>query len=123
MDTSEVPSGGILLIDWGCGFCQRTRRWIEAHAPPDRFVFLALDSDEGSSWLKRCGRDPDVTDTVVHVTMGKEGLRCSGQSTAVLRTIRHMDRPYRWLYVGVVVPRPLRDLGYRLVSRNRHRLV
>lgn len=123
-DLEDLPEGGgIVLIDGGCTFCQRTRHWIERHAPEGRFVFLALQSDEGRAWSTRCGRDPDDLSTVVYVEAKGGDARCSASSTAVLRILRRMDRPYRWLYAGIVVPRPVRDWGYRVVSKNRHRLV
>lgn len=50
-----------------------------------------------------------------------EGGRVYKESTAALRTARYLKWPYRWSYVFIVVPRPIRDVFYRLVARNRYR--
>lgn len=123
VDAVEDAAKPLLLIDWDCGFCQGTRRWIERHSEEGAVRFVALSSEEGRAWLQRCGRSPEDRSTVLLVEPEAGGeARCSDRSTAVLRTFRHMRRPYRWLYAGIVTPRPLRDWGYKVVSKNRHRL-
>ena len=58
--------------------------------------------------------DPD---TMVVV----EGERGFTRSTAALRIARHLQAPWHWLRIFAIVPRPLRDLAYGLVARNRYR--
>ena len=41
-------------------------------------------------------------------------------STAALRILRQLRGLWSWLYVGMVVPRPLRDGVYRFVARHRY---
>lgn len=44
------------------------------------------------------------------------------RSTAALRVLRHLGTPYQCLYSLVLIPRPLRDLGYKLVAASRYSL-
>uniref|UniRef100_UPI00333EC032 thiol-disulfide oxidoreductase DCC family protein n=1 Tax=Castellaniella defragrans TaxID=75697 RepID=UPI00333EC032 len=44
-------------------------------------------------------------------------------SVAVIAILRRLPRPWRWLTMLRVVPRPLRDAAYRMVARNRYRLL
>jgi predicted DCC family thiol-disulfide oxidoreductase YuxK len=44
------------------------------------------------------------------------------RSEAVLRIARDLGRPWSLLWPLVHVPRPLRDLVYRLIARSRYRI-
>jgi predicted DCC family thiol-disulfide oxidoreductase YuxK len=48
-----------------------------------------------------------------------EGAAWYTESDAALRIMRRLAWPWPLLCVLAVVPRPLRDWGYRVVARNR----
>lgn len=106
----------MLLIDADCKVCQRSRSFLQRRAVPDHFDVVPLDSEAGHAWLQWCGRDPADTSTVVLATLGG----CTVRSTAILQALGSTDRVGRALAVGRFVPRPVRDVVYRLVSYNRH---
>lgn len=68
--------------------------------------------------LRTHGVDPADPDTII-IVAGQAVLR---NSDAVLYIYRRMGWPWRAAGVFGVVPRALRDLGYRWVARNRYRL-
>ena len=44
------------------------------------------------------------------------------RSTAALKVLQHCSYPYKLAYAAIALPRPLRDLGYKLVARYRYKL-
>ena len=50
-----------------------------------------------------------------------EGDRLWDRSDAALRIARRLRAPWNLAYALTLFPRPLRDLVYRLIARNRHR--
>ena len=43
------------------------------------------------------------------------------QSSAVLRIVLHLSGLYPLLFVFMVIPRPLRDMVYDFIAKNRYR--
>ena len=78
-----------------------------------RFALPAAEVERLVAGTKGTG-DPD---TVVLVEDG----RLYSHSSAALRIMSHLRWPWRWGRALVVVPRPLRDLVYRWIARNRYR--
>ena len=56
------------------------------------------------------------TDTVL---LDSDGVHV--RSAAALRIVRGLRSPYALLWLGIVLPRPIRDAVYDLVACNRHR--
>ena len=67
--------------------------------------------------LARCNLSPEHLASIVLIEDG----RCYAASDAALRIARRMPAPWSWLQVFLVVPRPLRDLVYDFIARNRYR--
>jgi predicted DCC family thiol-disulfide oxidoreductase YuxK len=57
-------------------------------------------------------------DSIILVEAGKVYIH----STAGLRVLRRLGAPLSWAYAFIIVPRPIRDWGYRLFARYRYRL-
>ena len=102
-----------VLFDDGCGFCRGWVRFLQARAP-EAFRFVPLASEEARALL---GAEPPA-DTLVVVTDRGPLTR----SDAVLALARRLPPPWSWAVALKVLPRPLRDLAYRVVARHRHRL-
>jgi len=107
----------ILLHDAPCMLCRASVRWVREHDRHARFAHVALDSAEGRECLFDAGLEPSQADSVVLFHRG----RAWRYSSAVVRTLWVLGG--RWAVLGSLlwlVPRPVRDLGYRLVARHRH---
>jgi predicted DCC family thiol-disulfide oxidoreductase YuxK len=140
----------IILYDGVCGLCNRMNQFVLRRDPEDIFRFASLQSALGARILARHGADPRDLDTVYVVVnhecpdehllprsdavifilkhLGGAELRSAGQPGAAVSTQASIpSRPGRgiWRLVGVVlelIPRALRDWGYRVVASNRYRL-
>lgn len=114
----SAGEGPIVLFDGGCGLCSRTVRFLLRHDARGRMRFAPLDSAAAVAVLRarRCDR-ADLPDSVVVVDAAGVHVR----SAAVLRLAPELRAPWSWLGAMAIVPRPLRDLAYRLIARNRVR--
>ena len=122
--------GGRLLVifDGHCGLCNRSVRWLLARDRQDRLRFVAAESPQAAGLLAHHGIAGDGPDTVFHSILvirepGGPAERILARSDAILALLRELIRP--WPAVAVAlgwIPRPLRDLGYRLIARWRYHI-
>ena len=107
----------VILFDGVCNLCNASVQFVIRHDARGYFRFAALQSEAGKGLLKRCGQPDSDLESVVLV----EDDQCYTESTAALRVLRNCNGPLRILYAGIVIPRFLRDIMYRMVARNRYR--
>jgi predicted DCC family thiol-disulfide oxidoreductase YuxK len=132
--TEDAPQGGsasepvahpILLYDGVCGLCNRLVQFVLRRDPAGVVRFAALQSELATRILTRHGadaRDLDTVYVVVNYELSDENLL--SLSDAVIFILQHLGAAdLRGAgRVLQVVPRPLREWGYRLVARNRYRI-
>ncbi len=110
-------SSGVILFDGDCTFCNGWVKWIMRRDPEKRFRFAPLTSEEGVA-LRRKHGVPKTVDSIVLVQ--EEGAFT--KSDATWRVLRALPG---WGFAGLLLrltPRPLRNWGYDLIAKNRHRL-
>ena len=114
----------IVFYDGVCGLCNRLVQFLLKHDKNDRLRFAALQSEFAASVLGRHGIDPADLDTLhVVINFNEPTERVFDRSTAVLRATRELGGVWTILGVaGMIVPRPVRNLFYRLVATNRYRM-
>jgi predicted DCC family thiol-disulfide oxidoreductase YuxK len=116
----------LVIFDGHCGLCNRSVRWLLDHDRQDRLRFVASESTQVSEWLAIYGLEeagPASGTILVARQLGRPGERILARSHAILALLRELPRP--WPKVAEVlgwIPRPLRDLAYRLVARWRYRI-
>ena len=118
----------LVIFDGHCGLCNRSVRWLLAHDRQDRLCFAASESPQVAAWLARHGfAEPgpaSIPGTILVVRdLGGPTERILDRSNAVLALLRELPRP--WPAVAAAlgwIPRPLRDLAYRLVARWRYHI-
>jgi predicted DCC family thiol-disulfide oxidoreductase YuxK len=108
----------ILLFDGVCNLCNGIIRFLLNLDKRGVLRFASLQSAAGQAYLQRFSLHPGKLPSVVLV----EGDRYSQRSTAALRVMRALGWPYRALYALILVPRPMRDLVYDLIAKNRYRI-
>ena len=106
----------IMLYDGECGFCTRGVLFAYRRDPAGGIRFASLQGETGRRLLRAHGLPLDVR-TVVLVDEKGAHVR----SSAALRAVRRLRRPWSWLHALILVPRPLRDAVYDAVARRRHR--
>ena len=114
----------IVFYDGVCGLCNRIIQFLLKRDRNDRLRFASLQSEFAANVLTRHGIDPKDLDTL-HVVENYEeaGERVLNRSDAVLRAIGELGGLWSLAAIaGSIIPRPLRDLFYRFVARNRYRV-
>jgi predicted DCC family thiol-disulfide oxidoreductase YuxK len=106
----------IILFDGVCNLCNATVLFVLDRDPDCRFRFASLQSSAGRRLLGRAEVDTDMS-SIVLIENGRQYR----SSTAALRIARKLSWPWPVLYLLIAVPRPLRDLVYGWVARNRYR--
>ncbi|MCE9672169.1 DCC1-like thiol-disulfide oxidoreductase family protein [Myxococcus stipitatus] len=76
-------------------------------------------SEQAAALLAPVGRIPEM-DPQSFILV--EDGRIYERSTAALRVVRRLSGAWKLLYAFMLVPRPLRDVVYGLIARNRYRL-
>lgn len=123
----------LVIFDGHCGYCNRAVRWFLRRDRDDCLRFVASESPTVAEFLTSYG----ISET-------DRGLGSSTISPSTILVVRHPGRgdeqvlvrseaalamlgalPSPWPAVAAVmkvIPRPVRDLGYRLVARYRYRI-
>ena len=115
---SPAPSGGIVLFDGTCAFCEGSVRFIARRDPSGYFRFGASQSPQAAALLQQYGISQETARSIVLIEGGQIYLR----STASLRIARRLAFPWRLAGFLLWVPRPLRDAAYGVVAAIRHRI-
>ena len=106
-----------VFFDGVCGLCNHSVNWLLARDPERRLRFAPLQGTTAAQTL-----DAEIRnrlDTIVFVRDCETYTR----TAAVSRIL--MTLGGRWRVLGGllwIVPSPIRDLGYRIVSRLRYRM-
>lgn len=106
----------IVIFDGECNLCARSVQFILRHESEPRFQFSPVQSAAGTRILEANGFCAADIDTFVLVRDGKVYTR----STAALHIAKHFKGAWQLLRIFWVVPRPLRDVLYNFVARNRY---
>lgn len=129
LTTPEVRAaeGPVVLFDGVCNLCHASVQFILDHEAGATLRFAPLQSETARHLLEArlgreaamdiVGRDERAPGSIVLV----HGAHGYTNSSAALRIARYLRAPYRWLSLLLVVPRPIRDLVYRWIARNRYR--
>ena len=121
--------GAVVLFDSVCNFCDASVNFIIEHDRGGYFKFAPLQSEAGQRISAEYGLQSDAADRVpVDDTVPPDSVilvedgKAYTHSTAALRIARRLDGLWPWAYALIVVPRPIRDLFYRLFSRYRYHI-
>ena len=123
----------LVIFDGHCGFCNRSVRWFLTRDRLDRLRFIPSESPKVAGIFDRH-----------KITQSDQGLGSSALGPSTILVVRDPDRPTEQVLVRSdaaiamlkelprpwpavadlfrIVPRPLRDLGYRLIARFRYRI-
>lgn len=114
--TQQADERPILFFDGVCGLCNRFIDFVLKHDRFGRVVFAPLQGETAAERLT--ADDVAVLDTVVFL----DNDRVTRRSSAIVRVLIQLGGFWRLLGSLLwVIPRPMRDLGYRVVAKNRYR--
>lgn len=108
----------MILFDGTCAFCERAVIFIATRDPQGYFRFGASQTPEAAALLAPYGLSRETTRSIILIEDGRVYLR----SEASLRIAARLTWPWSMARVFLSVPRPARDLAYRVVAAIRHRI-
>ncbi len=113
----------IVLYDGVCGLCNQLVQFLLKRDRNDQLRYASLQSDFAAKILLRHGLNPKDLDTVcVVLNYEEEHERVLTRSTAIIEVVKDLGGIWKFVAVGKIIPRPLRDVAYELVARNRYRM-
>jgi predicted DCC family thiol-disulfide oxidoreductase YuxK len=125
-NSAELGDRLLVIFDGQCGLCNRAVRWFVRRDRSDRLRFTASDSATAARLLAGhgfVGPGRELGTIVVARDLGLPTESVLVRSEAVLAMLAVLPRP--WPAVAVAlrwIPRPVRELGYRLIARWRSRI-
>ncbi|WP_277584809.1 thiol-disulfide oxidoreductase DCC family protein [Psychrobacillus antarcticus] len=105
----------IILFDGECNFCDASVHFIIKRDPNGYFQFAAQQSDIGEK-LKRQYDIPNNMDSILVI----DQHNVYNASDAALHISKHLNRPWSFLHVLKVIPKPIRDVVYKVIAKNRY---
>jgi len=116
IESSTVLAHPILFFDGLCGLCNSSVDFVMKRDRRDVFRYAPLQGETAAASLS--AGDRENLDSVILLT--PEGT--FRHTSAVVRILWKL--PGIWPVLGTLlwlIPRPIRDVGYRAVARNRYR--
>ena len=105
----------VLFFDGVCGLCNASVDWLMARDPAGALRFAPLQGETARRLLP--DSDRERLDSLVLL----DGAGRSRRTRAVVRALGHLGGRWRALSWALwLVPGPLRDLGYRAISKARY---
>lgn len=114
----------IIFYDGVCGLCNGLVQFLIKRDKRGALRFASLQSDFAAKVLRRHGIDPADLDTVrVVVNYEQPDERVLNRSDAILRACSELGGFWKAAAaLGQVIPRPVRNLVYGFVARNRYQV-
>ncbi len=106
----------IILFDGVCNFCNSSVQFIIKRDPNGLYKFASLQSTTGER-LKKENEIPEDLDSFIYL----EGNNVFDKSTAVLKVCKGLKGLWKLCYIFIVIPKPLRDVVYKWIARNRYK--
>tara|TARA_B100000700_G_scaffold330327_1_gene455942 strand:+ start:1448 stop:1831 length:384 start_codon:yes stop_codon:yes gene_type:complete len=108
-----------LLLDGDCGLCHRLATFIDKRlAKGQDLGYRPILSDEAQAMIATFPKKQRDADTVYLIRNGKSYIR----SAAALRCLLYMKWYYAmWFPLLWLIPLPIRNIGYRIVAKYRHK--
>lgn len=107
----------VILFDGVCNFCNSSVHFIIQRDKKKYFRFAAFQSEAGQQLVRQYRLESLNLQTLVLIKDEKVYMR----SSAALRIARKLSGGWAALYPFIIIPSLLRDIPYKLISKNRYR--
>lgn len=107
----------VILFDGECNFCNYSVQFIIKRDPTGHFSFASLQSKVGKK-LMSTYQIPQNIDSLLLIDHDK----WFSKSSAVFRICKHLNGFWKLFFLLLVVPKPIRDFFYNIISNNRYKL-
>lgn len=106
----------LILFDGECNFCDHGVQFIIKRDPTGYYKFASLQSNIGMDLLKKY-HIPEDMDSFLLI----EDNKCYFKSSAALRICKSLTGIWKLFYILILVPKPLRNLLYDVLAKNRYK--
>lgn len=108
----------IILFDGVCNLCNSAIQFVIKRDKKDVFRYAALQSEIGEQMIAERGIDTSKTDSIILV---EPSVAYYTKSDAALEIAKEFDGLWPLFQVFKWIPRPIRDVVYDFVARNRYK--
>jgi predicted DCC family thiol-disulfide oxidoreductase YuxK len=115
-DSASGPAP-VIVFDGVCALCSRWVRFLLRFDRHGRYRFAAMQGTHGRRLMRAHGLDPDDPLSFLLVEHG----HAHTDTDAIVRVLAGLGGPWRLVALARLLPRSLRDRGYRWLARNRYR--
>ncbi len=107
----------LVLFDGVCNLCNSSVNFVIDRDPEAYFKFAALQDEAVQPFFAKYDLSPEYLDSIVLIEDGQSYRN----STAALRIARRLKGAWPLFYGFIIIPRPIRDVVYKWIARNRYR--
>jgi predicted DCC family thiol-disulfide oxidoreductase YuxK len=108
----------VIVFDGVCNLCNGFVQFVIRHDATEAFHFGALQSPKAQQLLTHFNLQDTHLKTIILI----QNNTAFTQSTAVLKIAKQLRGVWQLFYVFIIIPKPIRDWVYKVVSRNRYRV-
>lgn len=112
----DQQNQSIIIFDGVCYLCDASINFILHRDSHQVFLFSPLQSDYAQALMERHQVAHLVNDTFILIKDDK----CYFQSDAALEISREFSGGWRLLRIFKIIPRPIRNVFYRLIAKHRY---
>lgn len=108
----------VILFDGICNFCNDSVLKVIKFDKDNCFVFASLQSDVGQQITNHLKIDTSKIDSII---LYDPNISYEIKSSAALKIMNHFGGLWKLTQVFWIIPRPLRDLVYDFIAKNRYK--
>ncbi|MDO3694632.1 DCC1-like thiol-disulfide oxidoreductase family protein [Wenyingzhuangia sp. chi5] len=112
-----VKKQPILLFDGVCNLCNHSVQLVIKNDVKNRFLFAPLQNPDIIHYLEKNPNNFKGIDSIILLTPKKIYTK----SSAALRVAKQLRGLYPLLYIFYIIPKPMRDLVYDFIAKNRYK--
>ncbi|WP_066304966.1 thiol-disulfide oxidoreductase DCC family protein [Bacillus sp. FJAT-29814] len=106
----------IILFDGVCNLCNSSVQFILKRDRKGQFGFASLQGEVGQKLIHKFGLNPDINSFVLI-----ENEKVYLESTAALKVCKGLTGAWKLFAAFLIIPRPIRDVVYRMIANNRYK--
>jgi predicted DCC family thiol-disulfide oxidoreductase YuxK len=114
MEKTDQP---LIIFDGVCNLCEYSVKFIIKNDRQGRFKFVSAQSDRGKELQRLHGVDTFKDSSVILLKNDQVYVK----SDAAVEIAKDLEGLWRFLHVFKFIPKPVRDLVYSIISKNRYR--
>ncbi len=117
---SQSNYNNIILFDGVCSLCNRSVVFILENEKHAIFRFASIQSDIGQEILMHYGKQMSEAQSLnsVYLVLSNKLL---DKSNAALQIARKLKFPHNLLYIGILIPKFIRDGMYNYIAKHRYK--